>query len=327
MNQDIYVLVEHLNEQIADISYLMLAAGRQLSQETGGELLAILLGHQVDAIAANLAADRVLYVDHPALAAFTPDAYQAVLLRLIADHSPRLVIFGDTSVGADIAGTISVKLNLPLVSYCQRLAAEGDTVKFISQVCGGKIMAEGELLGPTALVTMIPGGYRSDQTYVSQPPEIVRLAAPSFEALRVEFRGYLEPEIEDVDISKEPLLIAIGRGIQNQNNIELVEELAKLLGAQIAASRPVVDQGWMPATRLVGKSGRRVKPRLYLALGISGAPEHVEAITDAGKIIAVNTDPLAPIFDVADYGIEMDLFDLLPVLSEKIEQTRHTLPT
>ncbi len=148
------------------------------------------------------------------------------------------------------------------------------------------------------------------------------MPAPGIEALRVSLRQYIEPEAGDVDISKEPILIAVGRGIQREDNLELAEELAEALGGEVCASRPVVDQGWLPSTRLVGKSGKKVKPRVYLALGISGAPEHAEAITDSDMIIAINTDPLAPIFDVAQYGIEADMFDLLPVLTEKIQEIK-----
>ena len=132
-------------------------------------------------------------------------------------------------------------------------------------------------------------------------------------------KQYIEPEAGDVDISKEPILISVGRGVQTEDNIELAEELADALGGVVCASRPVVDQGWLSTTRLVGKSGMQVKPKLYLALGISGAPEHVEAITGSEMIIAINTDPAAPIFDVAQYGAEVDMLDLMETLIEQIE--------
>jgi electron transfer flavoprotein alpha subunit len=125
-----------------------------------------------------------------------------------------------------------------------------------------------------------------------------------------------------VDISKEVVLVSVGRGIQNQDNIQLAQELADALGGVVSASRPVVDQGWLPATRLVGKSGKRVKPKIYLTLGISGAPEHVEAIADSEIIIAINTDPVAPIFNLAKYGATVDLFDLVPALTESIKLAR-----
>jgi electron transfer flavoprotein alpha subunit len=133
-------------------------------------------------------------------------------------------------------------------------------------------------------------------------------------------KEYIEPEAGDVDISTESLLISVGRGIQSEDNIEIAEELAEALGGVVSASRPVVDQGWLPTSRLVGKSGYQVKPKVYLALGISGAPEHTESITGSEVIIAINTDPAAPIFNIAKYGVVEDIFDLVPVLTEKIEE-------
>jgi electron transfer flavoprotein alpha subunit len=142
------------------------------------------------------------------------------------------------------------------------------------------------------------------------------------EGLRVTLAQYIEPEAGDVDISKEPILISVGRGIQNEDNIELAEELATALGGVVCSSRPVVDQGWLPTSRMVGKSGQSVKPKLYVAMGISGAPEHVEAITDSEMIIAINTDPNAPIFDIAQYGAEVDMTDLMEVLTELVEDAK-----
>ena len=144
--------------------------------------------------------------------------------------------------------------------------------------------------------------------------------APALDGLRVTLAQYVEPEAGDVDISKAPILISVGRGVQTEDNIELVEELAEALGGAVCSSRPVVDQGWLPTSRMVGKSGQTVKPKLYLAMGISGAPEHVEAITDSELIVAINTDPAAPIFDVAQYGAEVDMLDLLETLIEQIEE-------
>ena len=316
MSQDIYVVIEHLRGQVADISYVMLAAARVLAQGTGGNVIGVLLGHENQGLANNLAADRVLYLDHPALAEFTSDAYQISLAGLVKDKAPRAVLFGNTSIGADLAGVLSARLDLPLVGLCQSFGAEG---KFVSQICGGKIMAEGVLPGPTALVTMIPGAFSPEEGQSEQPPAVTPVSVPALEELRVSLSGYIEPEAGDVDISKEPLLISVGRGIQIEDNIELAEELAELLGGELSASRPVVDQGWLPLSRMVGKSGQSVKPKLYLAMGISGAPEHVEGITDSEMIIAVNTDPDAPIFDVAQYGAEVDMLDLIDALIEQIE--------
>jgi electron transfer flavoprotein alpha subunit len=319
MNKDIFVVIEHLRGKVTDISYVMLAAGRALAQETGGNVVGVLLGHNAQGLVDNLRADRVLYLDHPALADFTSDAYQKVLAHLIGEKEPRAVLFGNTSIGADVAVTLSARLGLPLISSCLNFGASG---AFTSQICGGKIMAEGDLPDPTALVTMLPGGYKPEEGQSTDPPEVVPADAPTLDGLRVSLTGYIEPEAGDVDISQEPILIAIGRGVQTADNIELADELAKLLGGAVCASRPIVDQGWMPTSRMVGKSGKSVKPRLYLAMGISGAPEHVEGMSGSETIIAINTDPTAPIFDVSKYGAQIDMLDLLEVLIEQVEEIK-----
>jgi len=322
MSQDIYVAIEHLRGQVADISYVMFAAARVLAQGTGGSVVGVLLGHGARELASDLAADRVLSVDHPTLADFTSDAYQTVLADLVGAHTPRVLLLGHTSIGMDVASGLSARLALPLVSQCRAVRADDGTLKFTSQICGGRMMVEGDLPGPTALVTMSPGGFRPEQGRSATSPEVTQVAAPMFEGLCVALRQYIEPEAGDVDITKAPILIAVGRGIQREDNLELAEELAEALGGVVCGSRPVVDQGWLPTTRLVGKSGKTVKPTVYLALGISGAPEHVEGMGESEVIIAVNTDPAAPIFSVAKYGAEIDLLDLLPVLTERVKQAR-----
>jgi electron transfer flavoprotein alpha subunit len=322
MNSDVFVLIEHLNGQVSEISYIMLAAGRAFAQATGGNLVATLLGHEAQSLANDLAADRILYMDHPALAEFTPDAYQLALAEIIKSETPRAVLIGDTSIGAEVAGVLSARLELPLVSHCSTVHLKDGALKFTSKICGGKIMAEGDLPGPTVLVTMVPGDFKAEEGKSEQPAQITTVPAPALDGLRVTLKQYLEPEVGDVDISTEPILIAVGRGIQQEMNLELAQELADALGGAICASRPVVDQGWLPTSRLVGKSGKSVKPKVYLAIGISGAPEHTEGITGSEVIIAINTDAAAPIFDIAKYGTNTDLFDLLPVLTEQLQQAK-----
>jgi electron transfer flavoprotein alpha subunit len=151
---------------------------------------------------------------------------------------------------------------------------------------------------------------------------MTEIPAPTLDNLRVSLNQYIEPDTSDVDIAKEKMLVSVGRGIQNKDNIEIANELAAALGCVVSSSRPVVDQGWMPTTRLVGKSGKKVKPKIYLALGISGAPEHVEGMGESEVIIAVNTDQNAPIFNIAKYGTTVDLFDLVPILTEKVKQAK-----
>lgn len=320
MKQIIYVLIEHIRGQVADISYLMLAAAHKIAEQIDGSVVAILLSHNEQELANDLLANRVLYYDHPVLTDFCATAYQRVLGELIYENKPRLVLLGDTTIGVEVAAPLSARLDLPLVSYCRDIYTQGGALKFTGQICGGKIMVEGDVPGPTALVTMIPGAYKSEQGRSAQPPVVVWSSpVSSLEELPIKFMRYIEPSASDVDIAKEPILVSVGRGIQNQDNLPIAEDLAEALGGVLCASRPVVDQGWLPTTRLVGKSGKRVKPRVYLALGISGATEHVEAITDSDMIVAINTDPEAPIFNLAKYGATVDLFDLIPVLTENVK--------
>jgi electron transfer flavoprotein alpha subunit len=319
MSSDVFVVIEHLQGNVSDISHVMLTAARTLAGGSGGQTVAVLLGDGASGLASGLNADRVLYAEDPALAEFTSDAYQTVLAGLIAEHQPRAVLFGETSIGSDLAGGLSAKLGLPLVSSCFMFGAEGGALTFTSRTCGGKIMAEGEIPGPTALLSVMPGGVKAEE---GGGATVETVAPADVGAGRVTLKGYLEPDTGDVDVTKEQVLIAVGRGVQAQDNIELADELAELLDGAVCASRPIVDQGWLPSSRLIGKSGKTVAPKLYLALGISGAPEHAEAITESEMIVAVNTDPDAPIFEVAKYGAEVDMLDLLEVLNEKVEEAK-----
>ncbi len=317
MSQDIFVVIEHLRGQVADISYTMLAAAQDIVKGSDGKVIGLLLGHQCQELAADLSADHVYYFDHVELTDFTSDAYLRVLADVIREKQPRTVLLGSTSIGADIASALSVRLKVPMIALCRSFVGGS---RFVSQICGGKIMAEGELPSSTSLVTMIPGSYKPEDGHSSSPPNVTTFPVPDLSGLRVRFKGYIEPEIGDVDICDEPLLIAVGRGVQTEDNIELAQELAELMDGVVCGSRPVVDQGWLPISRLVGKSGKSVKPKLYLAMGISGAPEHVEAVMGSNLIVAVNTDPDAPIFDVAQYGAEVDMLDLMDALIEKVEE-------
>ncbi|MFN2121506.1 MAG: electron transfer flavoprotein subunit alpha/FixB family protein [Anaerolineales bacterium] len=317
MSKDAFVVIEHLQGKVADISYVALAAARKVIEGSDGRVVAVLLGHEARDLAKDLAADEALYVNRPEFHDFTPDAYATALASLIKDRQPKVVLLGNTSVGADVAGQLSISLPMPLVTSCRELKADG---KYVCQICGGKILAEGTLPDSGVLLTMTPGAHRADDGRASSAPPITDATVPELAGLKIQLAKYIEPEAADVDIAKESLLIAVGRGIQNQDNISLAEELAQAMGGTVCGSRPVVDQGWLATSRLVGKSGKHVKPKIYLALGISGAPEHAEAITDSDMIIAVNTDPTAPIFDIAKYGAEADMFDVLPPLTEKIRQ-------
>jgi electron transfer flavoprotein alpha subunit len=322
MNPDIYVVIEHLRGRVEDISYVMLAAAKELATDTEGAVVAVLLGHDTPELANDLAADSVIWVDHPTLKDFSPEPYLQVLTELVGDDPPRAVLFGHTTVGMDLAGRLRVKLDLPLVSQCRSIAVQEGASRFVCQICAGRILAEGDLPEPSALVSMVPGGYKPEQGRSDQKPKVIPRDIPQLEEDLVRLIAFEEPEPGDVDISKEPILIAIGRGLQNQDDLEQLKALAEALGASVCASRPIIDKGWLPSTRLVGKSGKTVKPVLYLAMGISGAPEHVQAVTDSELIVAINTDPNAPIFDIAQYGIQADLLDVLEAMTERLQPAK-----
>jgi electron transfer flavoprotein alpha subunit len=192
-------------------------------------------------------------------------------------------------------------------------------VGLTSQLFGGKILSDVRLPGNRGVVSVYPGSFPPDAGKSDRKPSIEMLDLPVKET-KVIFNKYIEPEAGDIDITKQDILVSVGRGIVNADNIAMVEELADVLGGAVCASRPVIDQGWLPMSRQVGKSGMTVKPKLYFALGISGAPEHQEGMKSCQLIIAVNTDPKAPIFDIAQYGVVADLFEIVPQLVEELKK-------
>jgi electron transfer flavoprotein alpha subunit len=324
MTNDILILAEHLNGKLADISLEMAGKAKQLAEVWGGKASAVLLGSGAQSLAQAIGADTVLVIDDPALADFNPEAYSRVLAALIKERSPRLVMIGSTSMGMDLAAGLSVSTGLSLIAYVNGLAAQDGTLVATSQIYGGKIQAEAAPDGEACIVACVAGAFPADAGRVgaglapAHPIEV--LASPvALHDLKVKFVKLIEPQSGDVDITQQPILVSIGRGIGGQENIELAQELAEALGTAVSSSRPITDAGWLPKTRQVGKSGLTVKPKVYLALGISGAPEHLEGMRGAETIIAVNTDPKAPIFDVAHYGATCDMLDLMPALTEKIK--------
>ena len=320
MTNDILILAEHLNGKLADISFEMTGKARQLAEAWGGKAIAVVLGSGVEALAAKIGADAVVCVDDAALANFNPEAYARVLAALIEDRRPRLVMIGNTSMGMDLAAGLSVASGLPLIAYVNGLAAQDGMLVATSQIYGGKIQAEAAPDGEACIVACLAGAFPAEAGRAGDAAPVEVMASPvTLDDLKVKFVKLIEPQGGDVDITQQPILVSIGRGIGGQENIELAQELAEALGTAVSSSRPITDAGWLPKTRQVGKSGLTVKPKVYLALGISGAPEHLEGMRGAETIIAVNTDPKAPIFDVAHYGATCDMLDLLPALAEKIK--------
>ena len=320
MSADIAVVVEHLEGVLAEVSFEMLAKGRELAAAGGGMLWAVLIGHGVAKLAGELgAADGVAVVEHEALAHYTPEAYEKAAAAALQALGPRVALVASSSMGLDQAAGLSGTLGWPLCAYCKDVALTDGALTAVSQIYGGKLLATAEVPGDHAICAMLPGAAAAAAGRKSGAPPVREISPPALDGLRMRFKRLIQPDGGDVDITREGILVSVGRGIGSQDNIAVVKELAEALGGAVASSRPIVDQGWLPKTRQVGKSGLSVKPKLYLAVGISGAPEHIEGMRGAELIVAINTDPGAPIFDVAHYGVVSDLFDVIPALTEKVK--------
>jgi electron transfer flavoprotein alpha subunit len=323
MSGNVLVLAEHDGKQISDSTYELLGAARALAGALGGHAEVALFGPAE--LADQLGgAGVVVSVDHPALVQYLPEAYEQALAAVLAERSPRLVLMSTATTGLDLGAATAVRWQAPLAAYVTGLEVADGTIVATAQILGGKILAEIELPGERSVATLIGGAFSAatgDLDGAQGLPEIIRVAPPAgLDQLRMSLVQVSEPQGGDVDITAADLLVSVGRGIESQDNLELVQELGDVLGVPLSASRPVVDAGWLPKTRQVGKSGLKVKPKAYLAFGISGAPEHLEGMRDAELIIACNTDAGAPIFDVAHYGTTVDLFDLVPALTEKLSR-------
>lgn len=313
---DVFVVTEHLKGALTETSFELVAMARDIAGQIGGQVVAGVVGSGVADLAAELGgADRIVVVDDPAYEFFSPDGHAAVFASLTGDSSVVLVPY--TSMGMDVASALSSSSGMPLVSFCTAVSSE-DGLGATCQLYAGKIEADVEVDGDRAIFAVLAGSGSSDGGRSGGAAVIEQVDNPVTD-LRTRCLGLSEPEGGDVDITAEDILVVVGRGIQSEDNIAEAQELAEALGGALAASRPIIDQGWLPKTRQVGKSGLTVKPKVYLALGVSGAPEHVEGMKDAGTIIAINTDPQAPIFGVAHYGWEGDIFDIIPELMDAIE--------
>jgi electron transfer flavoprotein alpha subunit len=321
---DVFVIAEHLEGKFSDVTFEMLGKARAIVTELGGRAVAVLLGHDVTALAEQLgAADQVLYLEDAGLRNFIPERAEQALRTLLQDEKPALTMIANTSMGMDLAAALSASLDWPLIAYCSDVQAADGEITTTSQIYGGKIAVEAVSNSDHTLVSVLAGVFPASEGHADKPASIQTIFGAANEG-RVRFKGLTIPEAGDVDITRETLLVSVGRGIGSKDNIELVEELARNLGAALAASRPIIDSGWLPKQRQVGKSGLTVKPKLYMAVGISGAPEHLQGMKDAELIIAINSDAGAPIFEVADYGIVGDLFDIVPALSERLAEVRAT---
>lgn len=319
MPANIWVLAEVWRGQISDTTLELLVLGREVAGQLGVPLEAVLLGHNARPLTASLgAADNVLYADNPALAELTPETGAAVLAQLIKERQPQAVLVPWTNLSMDTGALAAAQLQAPFIGGCKDLKADAGTLVAQCVVYGGKLEAAVAATIAPALFGVLPGARSADAGRSDKSPAVVDVAVTLPEA-KVKFNRYLEPEAGGVDITQQDVLVAVGRGIQTKDSMELAENLAAALGGAVCGSRPVIDQGWLQLSRQVGKSGMQVKPNLYLMLGISGAPEHVEGMKSAKLIIAVNTDPAAPIFNIAHYGVVGDCLKIAPALTEQIK--------
>lgn len=313
---DVFVVTEHLRGELTDTSFELVAIARDLAGRTGGQVIAGVVGSGVGELPRRLGgADKIVVVDDPAFEYFSPDGHAAVFGALAGDASIVLVPY--TSMGMDVASAMSATSGKPLVSFCSSVSADGG-LGATCRLYAGKIEADVEVDGDSAIFAVLAGS-ASPEGGKSGGAGVVETVDNPAGDLETKCLGVSEPEGGDVDITAEDVLVVVGRGIESEDNIEEAQELADALGGALAASRPIIDQGWLPKTRQVGKSGLTVRPKVYLTLGVSGAPEHVEGMKDAGTIIAINTDPQAPIFGVAHYGWVGDIFDIMPELIDGLE--------
>ena len=323
---EIFVLAEHRQGQIRDITFEMLTKAREIAEKTGSELTAVILAKNAKELAKLLTeyAKNVITVEDAKVENFNSEAYRKILAMLIAQRKPKLVLMGHTSQGIDLAPRLATELNLPLATDLIDLTFENDTFTVTRQVYGGKVNAKATARkAETYLATIRQATFPPQKPPTPMNGQIIETPSPLIEEIAEKrFLQYVLPPPGGVDITAAEKLVGIGRGIKDVANMPQVEELAKTFGAVLSCSRPIVDKGWLPSDRQVGTSGKTVKPKLYLALGISGAFQHILGMKSSDLIIAVNKDPKAPIFSFADYGIVEDLFKIVPPLKNKINELR-----
>ena len=322
--KEIFVLAEHRQGEIRDVTYELLSGGARLASKMDAQLTAVLLGSSVDPFVENIKswANRIVVVEDERLKDFNADVYQRVLVSLIQEQKPYLTLIPQSGFGVDLAPSLAVELDFPLTTDCFDVDFEEGSLTAIRQMYGGKVNAQVRFVdAPGYVITVRSSSFHVEETNLSA--EVVKVDCPLTEEIAYrKFVSYVEAAMGDVDITQADILIGVGRGIKEKENFALVEELADSVGGVLACSRPVVDAGWLPKDRQVGSSGKTVKPKLYIALGISGAFQHVSGMKGAETVVAVNKDANAPIFGVADYGIVGDLFKVVPALSEKIKELK-----
>jgi len=322
---EIFVIVEHRLNEIRDITYEMLWKACELAQAHSHTVTAILLGHEVNSLAEQISdrADKVLLFDDERFKNFNASTYKEIIAGLIKESNPILTLIGNTAWGMELAPCLAVTMGYPLTTDCTNMTFQDGKPVAERQMYDGKIFSRVSFTDSPGYILSIRSGVFEKDPLGTRKAEIVKRDVPADQApSKKEFVEYVETAAGEVDISQAELLVSVGRGIGEEENIALVKELAEALGGIVACSRPIVDKNWLPKYLQVGTSGKSVTPKVYLAIGISGAFQHMAGISGAGTVIAINKDPKAPIFRGADYGIVDDLFKIVPALKGKVQEVR-----
>jgi len=308
-------------EQRAGMSLETIAAGQQLARELGTTVSAALLGQSVEAPDAAL--EKVYAVEHDLLKDYTPDGYTIALRQLVAHAKPDYVLFPHTYQVRDFLPKLATSLGRVAISDVVAHRVDNGAVILVRQLFQGKVNADVRFAGDAPhFASLQAGAYRADQLVAGSPP--LEKFTPTLSAADIRTRPQerFRESARAVDLSAAELIVAVGRGIKEAENIALVQQLADAIGAELAASRPICDAGWLPMERQVGSSGQTVGPKMYMAVGISGAIQHLVGMKGSRVIVAINKDANAPIFEVADYGIVGDLFQVVPELIEEFKKAK-----
>ncbi len=323
----ILVIAEQRGGTLNRATWETIAAAQQLAGVTGAPIAILVPGGSLGSVASELAAaevKEVVTVESPSLEPYTPDGFTAALEDAITELAPAHVLLPHTYQTRDFAPKLAARLDRAILTDVTGVKAGAETA-FVRSMFQGKLTADVVPLGPAPhFVTFQVGAYRVDQVVKGASPSPVRALKVTVDAsaIREKPEAPFQQAKQAVDLSQAERIVSVGRGIKEQTNIALAQQLAEALGAEIAASRPICDAGWLPMERQVGSSGQTVAPKLYLALGISGAIQHLVGMKGSNTIVAINKDPDAPIFEIADYGIVGDLFEIVPAMIEAVKQQR-----
>lgn len=306
-------------------SFEALAAGEKIAAALRVPVQTVLLGAQIDALAqeaAGYAVEKVLAADHPLLSDYTADGYTAALEQIVRSVQPEAVVFPHTYQVRDYGPKLATRLGRPFVSDVVDLKVENGEIRLVRQLFQGKLSADVKVAGSPQFISVQAGAFRAGAPGGQSAP-IEPFAVTLEEGqIRSKPESPFREAQRSVDLSAADVIVSVGRGIKDKENLSVVEDLAKALGAELAASRPICDNGWLPMERQVGSSGQTVAPKIYFAVGISGAIQHLVGMKGSKTIVAINKDESAPIFESADYGIVGDLFEIVPALAEEIRKTK-----